>query len=107
VRSGLDDPVPAHLPGLTDTAAAGSEMITVAHLLRMTAGNGFRWQDEDADHPGRVTVLSRAHGTTADTALASHAPSAELDPTQAPPRTGLSERVPWSWASSSLMALRS
>jgi CubicO group peptidase (beta-lactamase class C family) len=48
----LDDPVLAHLPWLADTAAAGSEMITVGHLLRMTAGNGFRWQDEDADHPG-------------------------------------------------------
>jgi CubicO group peptidase (beta-lactamase class C family) len=48
----LDDPVLAHLPGMADTAAAGSEMITVGHLLRMTAGNGFRWLDEDADHPG-------------------------------------------------------
>jgi CubicO group peptidase (beta-lactamase class C family) len=48
----LDDPVLAHLPGLADTAAAGSEMITVGHLLRMTAGNGYRWSDEDADHPG-------------------------------------------------------
>lgn len=27
-------------------------MITVGHLLRMTAGNGYRWLDEDADHPG-------------------------------------------------------
>ena len=48
----LEDPVLAHLPGLADTAAAGSEMITVGHLLRMTAGNGYRWSDEDADHPG-------------------------------------------------------
>jgi CubicO group peptidase (beta-lactamase class C family) len=32
----LDDPVLAHLPRLADTAAAGSEMITVGHLLRMT-----------------------------------------------------------------------
>jgi CubicO group peptidase (beta-lactamase class C family) len=49
---GLDDPVLAHLPELADTAAAGSEMITVRHLLRMTAGNGYRWAYEDADHPG-------------------------------------------------------
>jgi CubicO group peptidase (beta-lactamase class C family) len=48
----LDDPVLAHLPGLADTAAAGSEKITVGHLLRMTAGNGYRWSDDDADHPG-------------------------------------------------------
>lgn len=48
----LDDPVLAHLPELADTAAVGSETITVGHLLRMTAGNGYRWLDEDADHPG-------------------------------------------------------
>lgn len=48
----LDDPVLAHLPELADTAAAGSEAITVGHLLRMTAGNGYRWADDDADHPG-------------------------------------------------------
>jgi CubicO group peptidase (beta-lactamase class C family) len=48
----LDDPVLAHLPELADTAAAGSETITVGHLLRMTAGNGYRWSDDDADHPG-------------------------------------------------------
>lgn len=48
----LDDPVLVHLPELADTAAAGSEKITVGHLLRMTAGNGYRWADDDADHPG-------------------------------------------------------
>lgn len=48
----LDDPVLAHLPELADTAAAGSEAITVGHLLRMTAGNGYRWPGDDADHPG-------------------------------------------------------
>jgi CubicO group peptidase (beta-lactamase class C family) len=48
----LDDPVLAHLPGLADTAAPGTEAITVGHLLRMTAGNGYRWKDDDADHPG-------------------------------------------------------
>lgn len=48
----LDDPVLAHLPELADTAAAGSEKITLGHLLRMTAGNGYRWADDDADHPG-------------------------------------------------------
>ena len=48
----LDDPVRTHLPEPADTAAAGSEKITVAHLLRMTAGNDYRWADDDADHPG-------------------------------------------------------
>jgi CubicO group peptidase (beta-lactamase class C family) len=48
----LDDPVLAHLPELADTAAAGSEAITVGHLLGMTAGNGYRWLYDDADHPG-------------------------------------------------------
>jgi CubicO group peptidase (beta-lactamase class C family) len=48
----LDDPVLAHLPDLAGTAATGSERITVGHLLRMTAGNDYRWADEDADHPG-------------------------------------------------------
>jgi CubicO group peptidase (beta-lactamase class C family) len=48
----LDDPVLAHLSDLADTAAEGSEKITVAHLLRMTAGNAYRWADDDGDHPG-------------------------------------------------------
>jgi len=48
----LDDPVLAHLPELADTAAAGSEAITVGHLLRMTAGNGYRWPGDDGDPPG-------------------------------------------------------
>ena len=48
----LDDPVLMHLPELADTAAPGTEAMTVRHLLSMTAGNGYRWLDEDADHPG-------------------------------------------------------
>jgi len=48
----LDDPVLTHLPELADTAAPGSEAMTVRHLLGMTAGNGYRWLDPDADHPG-------------------------------------------------------
>lgn len=35
----MNDPVLMHLPELADTAAPGSEAITVGHLLRMTAGN--------------------------------------------------------------------
>lgn len=49
---GLDDPILMHLPELADSAAPGSETMTVRHLLRMTAGNGYRWLDADADHPG-------------------------------------------------------
>jgi CubicO group peptidase (beta-lactamase class C family) len=48
----LDDSVLSHLPRLADTAAPGVEAMTVRHLLSMTAGNGYRWLDEDADHPG-------------------------------------------------------
>ena len=48
----LDDSVLSHLPELADTAAPGTESMTVRHLLSMTAGNGYRWQDSDADHPG-------------------------------------------------------
>jgi CubicO group peptidase (beta-lactamase class C family) len=48
----LDDPVLMHLPELADTAAPGTEAMTVRHLLSMTAGNGYQWLDEDADHPG-------------------------------------------------------
>jgi CubicO group peptidase (beta-lactamase class C family) len=47
----LDDSVLSHLPALADTAAPGAEAMTVRHLLSMTAGNGYRWLDEDADHP--------------------------------------------------------
>jgi CubicO group peptidase (beta-lactamase class C family) len=48
----LDDSVLSHLPELADTAAPGTEAMTVRHLLSMTAGNGYRWLDSDADHPG-------------------------------------------------------
>jgi CubicO group peptidase (beta-lactamase class C family) len=48
----LDDPVLMHLPDLADTAAPGVEAMTIGHLLRMTAGNEYRWLDPDADHPG-------------------------------------------------------
>jgi len=54
----LDDSVVAHLPELADTAAGGSETITIGHLLRMTAGNGYRWSDDDDDHPVTQSVTS-------------------------------------------------
>lgn len=49
---GLDDPVLVHLPQFADTAAPGVEQVTIGHLLSMTAGIDYRWQDPDVDHPG-------------------------------------------------------
>lgn len=48
----LDDPVLRHLPHLADTAADGTEAMTLRHLLTMTAGNELRWEHPDADHVG-------------------------------------------------------
>jgi CubicO group peptidase (beta-lactamase class C family) len=48
----LDDPVLMHLPDLADTAAPGTEAMTIRQLLCMPAGNEYRWVDPDADHPG-------------------------------------------------------
>lgn len=47
----LDDFVLRHLPQFVRDAADGVEAMTVRHLLSMTAGNGYRWLDPDADHP--------------------------------------------------------
>lgn len=65
----LDDLVLSHLPEFASTAAAGAEGITVRHLLSMTAGIDFRWDDPDLDHPGDpaqaflATPLSSAPGS--------------------------------------------
>lgn len=48
----LDDRVLGHLPILVDGAAPGVEDITIRHLLTMTAGIDYRWDDPDTDHPG-------------------------------------------------------
>jgi CubicO group peptidase (beta-lactamase class C family) len=48
----LDDLVLTHLPEFKSTAAEGVEELTIRHLLSMTAGNGYRWDDQDLDHPG-------------------------------------------------------
>ncbi|WP_405063435.1 beta-lactamase family protein [Kribbella sp. NBC_01505] len=48
----LDDPVLAHLPEFTRTAADGVDELTVRHLLSMTAGIDFRWDDPDLDFAG-------------------------------------------------------
>lgn len=48
----LDDSVVAHLPEFAADAAPGADRITVRHLLSMTSGNDYRWDDPDADHRG-------------------------------------------------------
>lgn len=44
----LDDSVVAHLPEFAADAAPGADRITVRHLLSMTSGNDYRWDDPDA-----------------------------------------------------------
>lgn len=46
----LDDSVLAHL-GPFASASAGVEQITIQHLLTMSSGVVYRWEDPDADHP--------------------------------------------------------
>jgi CubicO group peptidase (beta-lactamase class C family) len=48
----LDDRVLTHLPAFETTAAEGVEELRIRHLLSMTAGIDFRWDDPDLDHPG-------------------------------------------------------
>ena len=48
----LDDSVLTHLRHLAPAAAPGVEAITVRHLLTMSSGIGYRWEDPDADHDG-------------------------------------------------------
>lgn len=48
----LDDRVLKHLPEFESTAAEGVEELRIRHLLSMTAGIDFRWDDPDLDHPG-------------------------------------------------------
>lgn len=66
----LDDPVLRHLGHLVPPAASGVEEITVRHLLMMTSGITYRWDDPDADHPADpaqdilTTPLGAEPGTT-------------------------------------------
>ena len=68
-RLSVDDPILAHLPEFAAGAAEGVEAITVDHLLQMTSGIVYRWDDPDADHPGDpahdmlATPLGSAPGT--------------------------------------------
>jgi CubicO group peptidase (beta-lactamase class C family) len=47
----LDDSVLAHLDHLTRAPSAGIEQITIQHLLTMSSGITYRWDDPHADHP--------------------------------------------------------
>lgn len=48
----VDDPILDHLDDLGPGLAAGVEAITVDHLLRMTSGIGYRWEDADVARGG-------------------------------------------------------
>ena len=64
------DPVSSRAP---ESAPARSvEAITIRHLLTMTSGVIYRWDDPDADHPGdaAVDILTTPLGTTPGTAFA-------------------------------------
>ena len=54
----VDDLVLSHLGHLTSAPAAGVEAITIRHLLTMTSGITYRWDDPDADHPGDPAATS-------------------------------------------------
>jgi CubicO group peptidase (beta-lactamase class C family) len=68
----LDDLALTHLPEFKNTAAEGVEELTIRHLLSMTAGNGYRWDDRDQDHLGDpaqdflATPLTARPGTNFD-----------------------------------------
>lgn len=68
----LDDPVLDHLDHLRPSLAAGTGTITVDHLLRMTSGIVYRWEDDDMAggvDPAEV-VLSAPLGFTPGTGFA-------------------------------------
>ena len=67
-----DDSILSHLGHLTSAPARSVEAITIRHLLTMTSGVIYRWDDPDADHPGdaAVDILTTPLGTTPGTAFA-------------------------------------
>jgi CubicO group peptidase (beta-lactamase class C family) len=61
----LDDPVLTHLGHLTSAPAARIEQVTIRHLLTMSSGIIYRWDDPDSDHPDDPArdILSTPIGT--------------------------------------------
>jgi CubicO group peptidase (beta-lactamase class C family) len=47
----LGDSVLTHLDHLASATSAGVEQITIQHLLTMSSGVIYRWEDPDSDHP--------------------------------------------------------
>ena len=52
----VDDLVVDHLPHLAGGVAAGMDRVTIGHLLTMSSGIAYRWDDPDSDHPGDPAV---------------------------------------------------
>jgi CubicO group peptidase (beta-lactamase class C family) len=67
----VDDSILSHLGHLTSSPATGVEAITIRHLLTMTSGMTYRWDDPDADHPGdaAVDILTTPLGAAPGTAF--------------------------------------
>jgi CubicO group peptidase (beta-lactamase class C family) len=68
----MDDVVLSHLGHLTTDPAPGVEAITIRHLITMTSGITYRWEDPDVDHPGDPAsdILSTPLGDTPGTTFA-------------------------------------
>ncbi len=68
----VDDAILSHLGHLTSAPANGVEAITIRHLLTMTSGIAYRWEDPDADQPGdaAVDILTTPLGAAPGSAFA-------------------------------------
>jgi CubicO group peptidase (beta-lactamase class C family) len=68
----VGDLVLSHLEHLTSDPSPGVEGITIRHLVTMSSGISYRWQDPDADHPGDPAsdILSTPLGATPGTTFA-------------------------------------
>jgi CubicO group peptidase (beta-lactamase class C family) len=66
----LDDSVLTHLPQLATVAAPRVDLITIKHLLLMSSGIVYRWDEPDAGHDGDpareilTTPVGAVPGTT-------------------------------------------
>lgn len=62
----VEDAVLAHLGHLVPAAAPGVDAITIRHLLTMSSGIVYRWDEPDSDHPGDAAsdILTTALGAT-------------------------------------------